>query len=345
MVKSFGIVMMLLVAACAKKSNSAADANGSGVHDDAALAVDADDDAPPDAPPRAVCPGALPDGAMNQNYVIFGGTFVTEAVESWNWTVVGGLCDELHKALGAAPSYTLAGQVTQSLTFTPTQPGDYTISVTITFTDQTTVTCAFTVHVAGVGLRVELCWDTEGQSDLDLHLHRPGSTTNWLGVGNNDECGYPNCGAMVTSARANWNYANTSLGAGCGSSWNTLGYCPNPRLESDNVSTKGRVELIVIDAPSDTSTYRILTQYYSGSLVTHPVVNIYCGGHLAETYGAAADVVTTFTSGGTANRPLWRVADVTTTVVGGVTTCTVAPIHPPGTTAGYYVTTSSDVSF
>ena len=78
------------------------------------------------------------------------------------------------------------------------------------------------------------------------------------------------------------------------------------------------------------------------SQVAHPLINIYCGGRLRATYGQAPDLVMGFdVSGGNGTGDMWRVADVTTTVVGGVTTdCTITPLHPTGQTSGYWVGTT-----
>ena len=72
------------------------------------------------------------------------------------------------------------------------------------------------------------------------------------------------------------------------------------------------------------------------------MINIYCGGRLRATYGQAPDLVQGFDqSGGNSTGDMWRVVDVTTVVMGGITTdCTLAPLHPPGQMSGYWVATS-----
>jgi hypothetical protein len=85
--------------------------------------------------------------------------------------------------------------------------------------------------------------------------------------------------------------------------------------------------------------------HYYGSLsilpvVTHPMVNVYCGGRLLGTYGAAPDLVPGFSdAGGFGEGPMWRVVDVTAQVDSGGTTtgCDLAPLHGPGG-AAYWVT-------
>jgi hypothetical protein len=87
-----------------------------------------------------------------------------------------------------------------------------------------------------------------------------------------------------------------------------------------------------------------MVHYYSGSVVTHPMVNIYCGGHLQTTYGAAPDTVDDFDTGeGWGAGLMWRVADVTPAVGGGGTTtgCAVQALHPTGAPTEYLVTTDN----
>jgi hypothetical protein len=286
-------------------------------------------------------PGDLADGAPFTDYVIDGTMFFSGPVTSWSWTVTGGPCDQLFATNGAPVSYTLSGATTSMLTFHPTLSGDYTVTVTMTLPDGSTQQCTFIIHIAGPGLRVELCWDTVSMTDIDLHLHRPGTTTNWFNTP--DDCHYGNCKATTFFGIADWGYANSPLaecvGGPEGLIWQTLGYCRNPRLDLDNISTYG-AENINVDVPVTASTYRVMVHYYGGSQLTHPMVDIYCGGTLKATYGQAPDLLAGFTNGGGYNAGLmWRVVDVTPVVVGGVTTdCTLTPLHPPGMTTGYWLT-------
>ena len=69
-----------------------------------------------------------------------------------------------------------------------------------------------------------------------------------------------------------------------------------------------------------------MVQYYSGSPVAHPMVNIYCGGFLLGTYGQAPDLVTGFdTAGFFGGGDMWRVVDVQTLVDGTGVTVGVLP--------------------
>jgi hypothetical protein len=131
----------------------------------------------------------------------------------------------------------------------------------------------------------------------------------------------------------------------------SAGYCANPRLDVDNIATAGKPENTNIDDPKDGDTFRVMVHFYGGfSTVVHPTVNIYCGGTIVATYGATPDFVQHFDKPGDyANGSagsMWRVVDVTTHVGGGITTgCDLAPLHPPGSTSGYWVTNSTDLSY
>lgn len=297
------------------------------------------------------CPdsSALPEGAPFVDYVIDGNAFYTGTAVSWSWTVTGGPCDELFASTSGTVSFTLSGQNTPVLTLKPTLSGDYTVTLTIDDGMGNIYTCTFIVHIRGPGMRIELCWDTTGSTDLDLHLHKPGTTTPWFttmlnGIMlNTDDCYFADCKAASTAV-ANWGYANSPL-VECangpdGAIWSMLGYCRNPRLDVDNISTVGRPENINVDNPVNGATYRTMVHMFGGSVATKPMVNVYCGGVLKSTFGASPSAVPGFTNGtGFGKGPMWRVADITPVVVGGVTTdCTVTPLFPPGTTNGYWVT-------
>jgi hypothetical protein len=204
--------------------------------------------------------------------------------------------------------------------------------------------------------------DLSGPVDLDLHMHKDGTTSAWFTTNpnnntvNKEDCYFTNCtarsffcnGPFCPTAQVDWgtDYPNSPLaecsGGPLGSNWTSYGSCKNPRLDVDNVNTAGRPENINLDNPKDGSTYRSMVHYYGGTQTTHPMVNIYCGGRLKSTFGAAPDLVPGFTTGGGFGAgTMWRVADVTTQVSGGVTTdCTVQQLFPAGSTSGYRVTTN-----
>jgi hypothetical protein len=317
------------------------------------------------------CPNSMPEATPYNDYTINGADFYPGTAQSWSWKVEGGPCDRLLWQTSQATSYTLqgptgaaqhttviAGTNTSSLKFHPTLSGDYTVTMGVTTVGGNSLFCTFLVHVKGPGFRTELCWDTTGDTDIDLHIHRPGSTTPWFtkdGTNdttstnlNDDDCSYVVCqaGDLVADPNSvNWGYANTSVdnckGAPAGQTWVQAGYCHNPRLDIDNQIDPGKPENINIDNPNNGDKFRVMVHFFGGNNVeTHPMVNVYCGGNLLATYGADPDTVSGFnTAAGFALGQVWRVVDVTTQVSGGVTTgCTFDPLHPSGSTSGYWVT-------
>ena len=247
--------------------------------------------------------------------------------------MVGGPCDQLFVQSKAIPSFTLNGAqtstaTTSTVTFRAPLSGDYNVAFSVVTTEGDTLSCAFIVRVRGPGLRVELCWDTTIDSDIDLHLHRPGPTTPWFaldgGTTNNDDCHYVNCRAndyVPSITGADWGHDWSAL-ANCqnttdGTTWTSKGQCHNPRLDLDNINQSALPENINVDLPHNNDTFRAMVHYYNASVTptpaAHPMVNVWCGGRLYATYGAAPDTVPNFNqvaapSGGS----IWRVADITT---------------------------------
>ncbi len=316
--------------------------------------------------PEIDCPGPgdprVPDTTPFATYVLRGELFYSGPATAWHWSIEGGPCDSVLPT----PTYTVIGVGSKDAFFIPTLSGDYRVTMTVT-TPTGDLSCTFIVHVAGPGLRVELCWDRSTDVDLDLYLHRSGSTQPWYDslssgacdtaytvASHTDVCGWDNCeGALRTGTRPMWGYANTALsncqnGPG-GTDWSALGYCANPRLDIDNnlVMSIGTPENVNLDDPHDGDTFRVMVQNFTGT-ETHPMVNIYCDGRLVGTYGAAPDLVPTFSGsrGSTSCGAMWRVVDVTTHVdaSGGTTGCDLSALHPPAATSGYWVTTD-DASY
>jgi hypothetical protein len=285
--------------------------------------------------------------------------FPSALAASWQWSVSGGPCDGLFLANLAQPSFTLSGANTRDATLKLPLSGDYKVQLTVVDLGGQSHSCTWTQHVAGPGLRVELCWDKQGPqptgADLDLHVHRSGTITDWFGTGilgtaNPDDCDYQTCKAGGSPV-ASWGYTNSSLAA-CsaspdGATWTSIvGACRNPRLEVDNINLVAVPEVTAVDDPVNNDSFRVAVHYYGGSVETHPMVNVYCGGARKATYGAAPDTLgpcpgtTCFNTGsGYAMGLFWRVADVRTVVDGGgnTTDCAVTALHPP-VASGYFVT-------
>jgi hypothetical protein len=248
----------------------------------------------------------------------------------------------------------------ENATFTPTLSGDYTVTMDVTLADGTHFICTWIVHIAGPGLRIEMCYPESETQDLDLFLSRPSYTGTWY-VDMTDAfapvaqvCGWHDCEANIRGtmraggayARANWGYANSPIAACSGSpqgaQWRALGYCANPRLDIDNNLSEGTgvPENINVDDPHDGDAFRVMVQNFTGT-IARPVVNVYCGGRRIASYGVAPDTVPGFSgvSGYSGIGAMWRVADVVTHVdAAGLTTCDVTAVHPSGATSGYDVT-------
>jgi hypothetical protein len=290
---------------------------------------------PPTVALACPAPGSLPAARPWHDYVIDGTMFFAGAVHSWSWTVTGGPCEDLFTSEALPPSFTLTGADTSQLTFNSTQVGDYTVHVTIVTAAGDTLDCTFVVHVAGTGLRVELCWDLSAVADIDLHVHRPHTTTAWFTA--NEDCYYLTCGnaADHVNSYVDWGYPKTPPDK-CDALWTNInGECLNPRLEDDSTDPTFPEDMS-IDLPEDGGTYRVMADYFIGGLgATFPIANIYCQGHLVASFGQAPDMVPGFDTDGYENGSMWRVADVTTHVdAAGITTCDVAALHPAGQTTG-----------
>ncbi|MDB4970405.1 MAG: hypothetical protein JWN44_6094 [Myxococcales bacterium] len=296
-----------------------------------------------------------------------GELFFSQPATSWSWKIEGGPCDKLFLTSTGTPpvqSFTLTGPTMKDATVKFTLSGDYTVTLTVVGADGQTYTCTWVQHVEGPGLRFEMCWDHTDKDDIDLHVHKPGTTTSWFRNGgtdaspvdNPDDCYYKNCKAdEYTSgthpAQPNWSYASSAIdeckGGPDGATWQSgLMACHNPRLDVDNTGGRlGVPENINIDNPADGQVFRTAVHYYRGASENHPIVNIYCGGTLKSTFGQAPNTLTGFNGSVTAGYNkgfLWRVADVKVNVdaTGIVTGCDVTALHPPATpNAGYYVTT------
>ncbi len=264
------------------------------------------------------CPTTVPEVLPYTDVSYMGGAYFKGSATTWSWTVTGGPCDRLFATTTGTPpaqSFTITGGNTANAKIHFTLSGDYTITMTVTDSGGHKSTCTWVQHVAGPGVRFELCWDTTGffGSDLDLHVHKPNSTTDFFkasdGTDSGDDCNYRNCKAepLGGDTPPSWGYGSSPL-ANCsggpeGLAWTSLGSCRNPRLDIDNILNPGTPENINIDKPNNGETFRALVHYFDtravfASSVTHPLVNIYCGGRLKTTYGQAPNLVPNFSAAG-----------------------------------------------
>lgn len=294
----------------------------------------------------------VPDGAPFTAYPLRARDFFAGTINSVQWTVLGGPCDQVATN---ASSFTLTGATQADATFTPRLSGEYTVTLDIVAPGNVRHTCTWIVHVEGPGLRVEMCYPESEDSDVDLLLHRPNSTTDWYPPGGTalnwspDTCSWLTCEAMQRGSpvadRADWGYAHSPLsecvGGPQGEQWRALGFCANPRLDIDNDLSQGIgvPENINIDRPRDGETFRVMLQNFSGGLA-HPLVNVYCAGRRVATFGAPPDTVQRFEGsvgfGGIG--AMWRVTDITVHVNDDETTCDAVLLHPPGQSSGYFLT-------
>ena len=295
------------------------------------------------------CPGAddprTPDGAPFSTYPLNGADFYPgDDVQSWHWQVSGTPCDRMFQAIPgstATPengqlSYTLhdADQRDAALDFTLS--GDYGVHMEATLDDGSSFSCDWIVHVRAPGLRVELCWDATGPTaedqfggttDVDLHLAKTGTTAEWF---DDDDCDYSTCKSPDV-LHDHWGYS-PSPGERC-TAPEADGTCPNPRLDIDNISQSETYvpENINLDNPNDGDSFRVMVHHYSSTeRLTHPLVNVYCGGELRGSYGVSPDQVQGFDQGGGRRHgDMWRAVDVQMQVdAQGVTTdCQLDPLR------------------
>lgn len=300
------------------------------------------------------CPGPgdprTPDATPFTAYPLRGTDFYSGAALSWEWTIQGGPCDGI---VPGRRSFDLTGANSVNATFTPRLSGSYTVTLRVQTPDGF-FECTWIIHVVGPGVRIEMCYPESETQDLDLLIMRTTTPGSWYPTRdafrpNSDACSWFNCEANIRgpagTARANWGYANTPL-ANCeggpqGAQWRSLGACSNPRLDIDNNLSEGTglPENINIDNPNLGDAFRIMVHNFSGT-VARPVVNVYCGGRLKATFGAAPDEVTGYTGRRASVGAMWRVADVVAIVdEAGVTLdCEVTALHPPGESTGYDIT-------
>jgi hypothetical protein len=239
------------------------------------------------------CP--VEDVARPLNFYPLLGTDILSATDviSWSWSVV--------PPRNSATSGPESPSSADTRVFLDVS-GDYLVSLSAIDEKGYNYGCSWIVHAQGDGLRVELVWDTYGSVDLDLHMHRSGTTTNWCHA--NDDCYYANCDVGSSGGRPDWGYAASSADVCLAS-----GSCPNPRLDIDNISGYDP-ENINVDNPEHGDTFRVMVHMFSGRAVTNARVSIYCGGRLRSVIGEAPDLATFTTSSSGCMGQTWRVADV-----------------------------------
>lgn len=261
---------------------------------------------------------------------------------TWEWTLTKGPCDiVLEKTSfttkGATTVAGLSGDGTAQTKVTGVGlsqfkvkfqlSGSYVLHLKVTRPNGEVYECEWVLRVVSDGLRIELCWDTTGSVDVDLHLGKNGTTQEWATT-SGLPCYYSNC-KYDASSGPNWGYANTQNYDKSGN----LRTMRNPRLDIDNISVKGVPENINVDNPNNGDVFRVGVKYFSGSKLTHPVINVYCGGTLKATYGVEPQV-----SGFTSSPYFWKVVEIKWVGDYASDACELTPRWNDGT--GYVVSTS-----
>jgi hypothetical protein len=289
-------------------------------------------------------------------------------VMSYRWLIRGSPCDRLFAALdpnataqSGEQSFRLLDPNAAHTQVLFSLSGAYAVTLIIS-TPSGQLRCDWVVHVRAPGLRIELCWDKTGPRaqneadavDLDLHLGKYGQTS---GFSQPDDCYWQTCSGIATP----WSYPPTSPLSDCTGSqaqnyavYQALGFCPNPRLDTDNrLNARSRAayltENINLDDGLPGDRFRVAVQYSANvrsdaadsdagqslDITTHPLVNIYCSGELQATLGGDPE------QSGDAeelslSRPgqLWRAVDITLLASG----CTLSPLSDPRLGHGYWVT-------
>jgi hypothetical protein len=282
-----------------------------------------------------ICPGTVSASPMTW-VPLDGGSIFPHEFDSWQW--------ELFCPVTVATCPTPEDPAARDTRVLLISSGTYRARATIHVGDDI-YTCEFAIVQQGLGLRVELNWDTQGSAhgdtDVDLHLHKFGAETEFC---SDDDCYFSNCKASTYDI--DWGLEPTLDLAACrdaphgeGETWETEhGACFNPRLDVDVIycdssETDPRAsfcapENINVDDPPLGEPFRVLVNYWSAHSypgITNATVNIYCGGALRATFGPQPLRV----SGG-CDGENWLVADVQFYVGAcGALDCEIVPLTRP----------------
>lgn len=266
-----------------------------------------------------------------------GADFVIGDVKSYHWTVQMEDCDGVVKNA----QFILQGADSRVLTFQPSRPAFYHFSLEVTGVAGDRTSCKLEVPVEGVGMRVELCWDTSTSTDLDLYLHTPFDRQPWFSPGSTSvrdgldgtTCNTSNAAAMLRNgeSRVDWGYGDSPLNA-CNSppfrNFLDVGRCPNPRAADDNNQdiANGTTERMQLDNPGEGQRFRVMVQNFNNR-PARPHVFVYCGGQRSASFDAPANPSNFVTNLPNTFGVMWRAADITTHVsAAGVVSCTATSV-------------------
>jgi hypothetical protein len=272
-----------------------------------------------------------------------GADFVVGQVKSYRWKLQKDDCDAVVKDA----EFELEGANARVVTFQPSHPAFYHFTLEATDFFGQKASCQLEVPVEGIGMRVELCWDTSTTTDLDLYLHDPFDREPWLTPGsvsvdqglNNTTCNTSNAVANLRygQERVNWLYPDSPLSA-CNTpafdGFLSSGRCPNPRAADDNNQSiaNGTTERMQLDNPLNGQTFRVMVQNFSNG-VAHPHVFVYCGGQKAAAFDAPSLPPNFVSPNPGSFGTMWRPADITTAVdAAGKVSCNALPVTPNAVT-------------
>lgn len=265
-----------------------------------------------------------------------GADFVTGDVKTYHWSVQREDCD----AVVPDAQFRLEGTDSRVVKFQPSRPAFYHFTLEVVGLGGDHASCKLEVPVHGVGMRVELCWDTSTSTDLDLYLHTPFDTEPWFARSatdissglNGTTCNTSNAVANLRQPpRVDWGFADSPPSA-CNTpafeDFLGIGRCPNPRAAADNNQTiaTGTTERMQLDNPSPGQRFRVMVQNFS-NLPASPHVFVYCGGQRAGAFDAPATPAGFRSDQAFGWGVMWRAADIaTTTDAQGKVACSATPV-------------------
>jgi hypothetical protein len=266
-----------------------------------------------------------------------GADFVIGDAQAYRWTLQKDDCDAVVKDA----EFKLSGASTRVVTFQPSHPAFYHFTLEATDRRGRKASCKLEVPVEGIGMRVELCWDTSTSTDLDLFIHNPFDREPWLTPGtpgvveglNNTTCNTSNAAAELRfgQGRVNWGYADSPLSVCKTPAFDGFlpsGRCPNPRAADDNNQdiAIGTTERMQLDNPLDGQTFRVMVQNFSNE-AARPHVFVYCGGQKAAAFDAPAAPSNFVSPNPGVFGVMWRAGDITTSVdPAGKVSCSALPV-------------------
>lgn len=262
--------------------------------------------------------------------------FVVGEVAAYEWKLLPEDCD----AVVQNAEFVLQDGGSRFAKFQPSRPSLYHFTLQATDPSGRKASCELAVPVKGVGMRVELCWDTSTTTDLDLYLHQPFDSAPWFTPGQellataltNATCNTSNCSAVLRDQpRVDWGFADSPLSACATPSFEDFvssGRCNNPRAAEDNNQTiaSGTTERMQLDNPEDGQVFRVMAQNFSNT-PAKPRVFVYCGGEGRGAFEAPAEPPDFVSPLPGVYGVMWRAADITTQVDAfGNVSCQAAPV-------------------